>query len=138
MQTRAVRVLTGSDDAETLLADGMGDTNHDSDIGRIVYTFRQWRGEPPPVWWNEAEHGKWVYRDIAGFCKAETIEGIRKRGFVLTPGRYVGAEALEDDGEPFREKYPRLLEELEESLAEGERLTALVRKKLGTPGYGSE
>ena len=64
------------------------------------------------------------------FCKAETIEGIRKQGFVLTPGRYVGAEAPEDDGEPFTEKYPRLLAELEESLAEGERLTGVIREHL--------
>ena len=138
MQTRALRVLTGDDDGETLLVDGLGDPNHDSDIGRIVYAFRQWRGESAPAWWNEAEHGEWIYRDIPGFCKAETIEGIRKQGFVLTPGRYVGTEEQEDDGEPFSEKYPRLLAELEESLAEGERLTAVVREKLGTAGYGSE
>ena len=67
------------DDGETLLADGLGDPNHDSDIGRIVYAFRQWRGEPAPAWWDEAEHGEWVYRDIPGFCKAETIEGIKKQ-----------------------------------------------------------
>ena len=131
MQTRALRVLTGGDDGETPLADGLGDPKHDSDIGRIVYAFRQWRGEPAPAWWDEAEHGEWVYRDISGFCKAEMTEGIRKHGFVLTPGRYVGAEAPEDDGEPFTEKYPRLLAELEESFTEGERLTAVVRERMG-------
>ena len=130
MQTRALRVLTGGDDGETLLADGMGDPKHDSDIGRIVYAFRQWRGEPAPAWWDEAKHGKWAYRDIPGFCKTETIEGIRKQGFVLTPGRYVGAESQDDDGEPFAERYPRLLAELEESFAKGERLTAVVRERL--------
>ena len=130
MQTRALRVLTGGDDGETLLADGLGNPKHDSDIGRIVYAFRQWRGEPAPAWWDEAEHGEWFYRDIPGFCKAETIEGIRKHGFVLTPGRYVGAEAPEDDGEPFTVKYPRLLAELEESFAKGEQLTAVVREYL--------
>ena len=130
MQTRALRVLTGGADGETLLADGLGDPKHDSDIGRIVYAFRQWRGEPAPTWWNEAEHGEWVYRDIPGFCKAETIEGIGKQGFVLTPGPYVGARAQVDDGEPFTEKYPRLLAEMEESLAEGERLTAAVKERL--------
>ena len=130
METRALRVLTGGDDGETLLADGQSDPNNDSDIGRIVYAFRQWRGKPAPAWWDEAEHGEWVYRDTPGFCKAETIEGIRKHGFVLTPGRYVGAEASEDDGEPFTEKYPRLLAELEESFAKGERLAAEVRTRL--------
>ena len=130
MQTRALRVLAGGDDGETLLADGLGDPTHDSDIGRIVYAFREWRGEPAPAWWDEGEHGEWVYRDIPGFCKAETIEGIRKQDFVLTPGRYVGAEAQLDDGEPFTVKYPRLLSELEESFAKGERLTAMVREHL--------
>ena len=123
-------MLTGGDDGETLLADGLGDPKHDSDIGQIVYAYRQWRGEPAPAWWNEAEHGEWIYRDIPGFCKAETIVGIKKHGFVLTPGRYVGAEEQMDDGEPFSEKYPRLLADLEESLTEGERLTAELRNKL--------
>lgn len=130
METRTLRVLTGGDDGETLLADGLGDPNPDSDIGRIVYAFRQWRGEPAPDWWDEAKHDKWEYRDIPGFCKGETIEGIGKHGFVLTPGRYVGAEAQEDDGEPFAEKYPRLLAELEECFAEGERLTGSIRLRL--------
>ena len=135
MQTRALRVLTGDDDGETLLADGLGDPKHDSDIGRIVYAFRQWRGEPAPAWWDEAEHGDWVYNDIPGFCKAETIEGISKQGFVLTPNRYVGAESQSDDEEPFANRFPRLLAELEEVLAEGERLTEVVREKLGITRY---
>lgn len=130
METRALRVLTGGEDSETLLTDELSDPKHDSDIGRIVYTFRQWRGEPVPTWWDEAEHGEWVYRDIPGFCKAETIESIEKQGFVLTPGRYVGAESQEDDGEPFPEKYPRLLAELEDSFAKMELLTAVVRERL--------
>jgi len=135
LRTRTLRVLTGGDDGETLLADGMGDPNVDSDIGRIVYAFRQWRGEPAPDWWDEASvaeggHGNWEYRDIPGFCKAETIAGIGKHGFVLTPGRYVDAEPQEDDGEPFEEKYPRLLAELEECFGEGERLMGVVREKL--------
>ena len=131
MQNRTLRVLTGGGDGETLLADGLGDPKHDSDIGRIVYTFRQWRGEPTPTWWDEAEHGEWIYRDIPGFCKAETIAGIGKHGFVLTPGLYVGTEEQKDDGEPFVKKYPRLLAELEECFGEGERLMVLVREQLG-------
>ncbi len=130
LQTRTLRVLTGGDDGETLLADGMGDPKPDSDIGRIVYAFRQWRGEPKPEWWDDNKHGAWVYRDIPGFCKAAAVEEIRKHGFVLTPGRYVGAKEQEDDGELFAEKYPLLLEELEACFAEGERLTGIVRAKL--------
>ena len=130
LQTRTLRVLTG-DDSEGMLPDGTGDPTPDSDIGRIVYAFRQWRGEPAPDCWDEEAHGAWAYEDVPGFCKAETIEGIAKHGFVLTPGRYVGAEAQEDDGEPFEEKYPRLLAELEECFTEGERLMGVVRQRLG-------
>ena len=86
---------------------------------------------PRPNGGTKKEHGEWTYRDIPGFCKAATIAEIAKHGFVLTPGRYVGAEEQEDDGEPFAEKYPRLVAELEEHFVEGERLTALIREKLG-------
>ena len=134
MQTRTLRVLTGGDDGVSMLADGMGDPKPDSDLGRIVYAFRQWRGERAPDWWDEAQHGAWAYRDIPGFCKAETVAGIGKYGFVLTPGRYVGAEEQEDDGEPFAEKYPRLLAELEECFGEGERLLGVAREKLARLG----
>jgi type I restriction enzyme M protein len=131
MQTRTLRVLSGGNEGETLLADGMGDPNADTDIGRIVYAYRQWRGEPAPEWWNENDYGGWYYDDEPGFCKSEAIDGIGKHGFVLTPGRYVGAEEQEDDGEPFAEKYPRLLAELEACFDEGERLMGAVRAKLG-------
>ena len=130
MQTRTLRVLSGGDDGESMLADGMGDAKADSDIGRIVYAFRQWRGEPKPDWWDETQHGEWSYRDIPGFCKSSKVEEIEKHGFVLTPGRYVGTEEQEDDGELFTEKYPRLLAELEEYFSEGDRLTATVRERL--------
>ncbi|QVL48020.1 MAG: N-6 DNA methylase [Thiocapsa sp.] len=136
LQTRTLRVLTGGDGGETLLADGLGDPRPASDIGRIVYAFRQWRGEPAPAWWDAVEHGDWTYRDIPGFCKAETIDGIRKHGFVLTPGRYVGAEEQEEDSEPFEEKYPRLLAELEACFVEGERLMGVVRERLKGVGNG--
>lgn len=130
MQTRTLRVLSGGNDGETFLADGLGDPKPNSDLGRVVYAFRQWRGEPAPEWWNETEHGAWIYQDIPGFCKSETIEAIGKHSFVLTPGRYVGAEAQEDDAEPFAEKYPRLVAELEECFAESQRSTDLVRDRL--------
>jgi len=134
MQTRTLRVLTGGDDGEGLLADSMGDPQPDSDTGRIVYAFRQWRGEPKPDWWSEEQSGAWTYRDIPGFCRAANIEEIKKHDFVLTPGRYVGTEELEDDGEPFEEKYPRLLAELRECFAEGDRITAEVHRRLREVG----
>lgn len=129
MQTRSLRALSG-DDGEMLFVEGAGDPKPDSDIGRIVYAYRQWRGEAAPEWWNESHHGAWAYRDIPGFCKRETIPGICKHGFVLTPGRYVGSEEQVDDDEPFVDKYPRLLMELETCFAESERLMGVVRGRL--------
>ena len=80
MQTRTLRVLTGGDDGESMLADGMGDPNFDSDLGRIVYAFRQWRGEPAPDWWDETQHGEWAYqRHTLAFAKR-----IRSRGSAST------------------------------------------------------
>jgi type I restriction enzyme M protein len=130
MQTRVLRVLTGIEQAECV--PGTNDPLPTSDVGRIVYTYRRWRGEPAPDWWNEKEHGEWKFSPVPGFAKAATIDEIAKHGHVLTPGRYVGAEEQADDAEPFAEKYPRLVAELEEQLAEGERLTAEVRRVLGS------
>ncbi len=138
MRTRTLRVLSGGDNGETLLADGLGDPKPDSDIGRIVYAFRQWRGEPAPEWWNDSQYGDWAYRDIPGFCKSEKIDGIAKHGFLLMPGPYVGAEDQEHDGEPFTDKYPRLIAELEECFARGEQLTRVVRERLGRVIGGAE
>jgi type I restriction enzyme M protein len=123
MQTRTLRVLTdGEGDA--------GDLPPQSDIGRIAYAFRQWRGEPAPEWWDAKKHGKWAFGAVPGFCKAVTVEEIAKHGFVLTPGRYVGAEEQEEDGEPFAEKYPRLLAELDAHFRESERLEAVIQERL--------
>lgn len=130
MQTRTLRVLTGADNGATTGGDGTGDPLPTSDIGRIVYAFRQWRGEPAPDWWEIEDHGDWIYRDSPGFCKAETIGEIVKNGFVLSPGRYVGAEELEDDGEPFAQKYPRLIAELEQQFIESDKLSIVVRRSL--------
>src|SRR6185437_1558997 len=131
MQTRTLRLLTGADNGATIDGDGTGDPLPNSDIGRIVYAFRQWRGEPAPDWWDAKQHGDWRYRDIAGFCKAAKIgEIIEKHGTALTPGRYVGAEELEADGEPFAEKYARLLAEVESHLAESQRSGERVRQLL--------
>ena len=64
-------------------------------------------------------------------ARLRTIPGIAKHGFVLTPGRFVGAEEQADDGEPFVEKYPRLLAELDKCFGEGERLMSVVREQFG-------
>lgn len=71
------------------------------------------------------------YADEPGFCKAARVDEIEAHNCVLTPGRYVGAGAAEEDGEPFVEKFDRLTAELREQFAEGRRLEAEIGAKLG-------
>jgi type I restriction enzyme M protein len=137
MQTRTLRVLSGADPGQTTGEDGAGDPLPNTDIGRIVYTYRQWRGEPKPEWWEEKQHGDWSFRPMAAFSKAVTSEEVAKNGHVLTPGRYVGAEEAEDDGEPFSEKYSRLIAELESQFVESSRLQEAVRKNLKEIGWST-
>ena len=98
----------------------------DDDLGRIAGTYHAWRGQK----------GACKYEDVAGFCKSATLEEIAAHDFVLTPNRYVGAEDVEDDGEPFDAKMKRLVRELEGQLAEGARLDREIRKNLRGLGYG--
>jgi len=56
-----------------------------------------------------------VYRDIPGFCKSATLHDIRHHNYILTPGHYVGAAEIEDDGEPSEEKMVRLTAELKKN-----------------------
>jgi type I restriction enzyme M protein len=98
----------------------------DPDIARIASTYHAWRGEP--------DAGE--YADVAGFCKSAHLDEVRAHGHVLTPGRYVGAEAAEDDGEAFEEKMARLTTQLREQLAEGERLDEAIAANLKELGYG--
>jgi type I restriction enzyme M protein len=128
LQTRTLRVLSGLEDAECV--PGTSDALPTSDIGRIVYAYRMWRGEPQPEWWKKKEHGEWSFNSTPGFAKPATIEEIAKHGHVLTPGRYVGAEEVEEDAEPFAEKYPCLVAEVEDCLKESERLADCIRKQL--------
>jgi len=96
------------------------------EIARIAGTYHAWRGEKIA--------GK--YEDIPGFCKSVTIEEIRKHGHVLTPGRYVGAQAQEDDGEPFEEKMRRLTATLRQQQTEATKLDAAIAANLKELGYG--
>ena len=98
----------------------------DADIQRIANTVHSWRGDGETA----AE-----YADIPGFCRSVTLAEIAEHGHVLTPGRYVGAEAVEDDDEVFAEKMQRLTEKLGEQMAKGAELNGLIRQKLGGLGY---
>jgi type I restriction enzyme M protein len=96
----------------------------DDDIAHIAGTFQDW----------QRDEGS--YEDVPGFCKSATLDEIAGHGFVLTPGRYVGAAAAEDDGEPFDEKMARLTAELAAQFAESARLEATIRENMRRLGYG--
>jgi type I restriction enzyme M protein len=87
------------------------------------------------AWRGEKDAGD--YADVPGFCKSATLEDIRNHGHVLTPGRYVGTEAQEDDGEPFEEKMRRLTAQLREQHAEAQRLDEAIWDNLKELGYGA-
>ncbi len=94
------------------------------ELERIAATYRAWRGDK----------GAGDYEDVAGFCKSATLEEIRKNGYVLTPGRYVGAEEVEDDEVPFEERMGRLVKQLGGQFAESAKLEKEIRenfKELG-------
>ena len=73
--------------------------------------------------------------DVKGFCAVATLDDIAKQDYILTPGRYVGIEEQEDDGEPFEEKMARLTSELSEMFKKSHELEDEIRKKLGEIGY---
>lgn len=94
-------------------------------IEKIANTVRAWRGEK--------DAGK--YEDVSGFCKSTTLEEIKKNGYVLTPGRYVGLADIEDDGIPFEEKMEKLSSELREAFANGRKLEQEIEKNLKELGF---
>ncbi|MFY0530069.1 N-6 DNA methylase [Archangium gephyra] len=98
----------------------------DEDLQRVASTYHAWRGD-------KAANS---YRDIPGFCKAALMDEIATHGFVLTPGRYVGAEMSEEDGEDFALKMARLTATLSAQFRESERVTIAIRKNLRGLGYG--
>jgi type I restriction enzyme M protein len=75
-------------------------------------------------------------QDVPGFCKSATLDEIVANGCVLTPGRYVGAEEVEDDDEPFEEKMKHLTAKLEEQFVESSRLEMAIRRNLKGLNYG--
>jgi type I restriction enzyme M protein len=111
MKTRVERVLT------------------DEDIAKIGDTVHAWRGD------GEVSD---AYEDVAGFCYKAKLEEIEKNGFVLTPGRYVGAADIEDDGEVFEDKMNRLSTLLKQQQEEGAKLDAAIARNLAWLGFGGE
>src|SRR5208283_147824 len=112
------------------------------DIAKIARTHHAWRGDSegrvpraPNQKQGVAELRPPKYEDIAGFCKSATQDEIRTHGHILTPGRYVGAADIEDDGEPFEDKMKRLTATLENQFAESAKLEKAIRQNLKTIGH---
>ncbi|HEY3393754.1 MAG TPA: class I SAM-dependent DNA methyltransferase [Lacipirellulaceae bacterium] len=99
----------------------------DDDIAKIASTYHAWRGD---------KDCKAKYADVLGFCKSATLNDIRQHGHILTPGRYVGAADVEDDGEPFDDKINRLTAKLRAQAAESAKLDKLIWANLEEIGYG--
>ena len=97
----------------------------DGDIARITDTYRAWRGED----------GVGDYADVPGFCKAASLEEVRKHGHVLTPGRYVGAAPQEEDEEPFEDKMTRLVAQLRDQQGQGAKLDTAIKANLARLGF---
>jgi type I restriction enzyme M protein len=111
METRVNRVLT------------------EADIAKIAGTVHAWRSD------GEVSDS---YEDVAGFCYSAKLEQIEKNGFVLTPGRYVGAADVEADGEVFEEKMKRLTGLLKQQQEDGAKLDAAIARNLALLGFGAE
>lgn len=93
----------------------------DEDVKRIANTY------------NAFADG--TLKDEKGFCAVVTTQDIAKQDYILTPGRYVGIEEQEDDGEPFEEKMSRLTSELSELFAKSHELEAEIKERLGAIGF---
>jgi type I restriction enzyme M protein len=106
----------------------------DADLEKIVSTYHAWRGDQLST--VDCRPSTSAYADIPGFCKSATTAEIAAHGHVLTPGRYVGAVEIENDGEPFEEKMPRLIAELNAQFAESARLEQAIKANLKGLGYG--
>lgn len=95
----------------------------DEDIAKITGTYHAWR----------AKGSK--YKDVAGFCKSAKREEVVRHGYILTPGRYVGTEAQEEDSEAFEEKMKRLTGELSEQFKKSSELKKEIRNNLEGLGF---
>lgn len=96
----------------------------DEDVKKISETYHAWRGE-----------NKLKYEDVAGFCKSAKMEEVEKHNFILTPGRYVGIEEVEEDDEEFEAKMERLTSELSKQMEEGKKLDDEIKKNLQKIGW---
>ncbi|AHF00656.1 DNA methyltransferase [Thiomicrospira aerophila AL3] len=97
------------------------------DLNQIAMLYHRWRG-------TEFSDGE-EYQDIPGLVFSASLDDIKKHDYVLTPGRYVGAAEVEDDGEPFSDKMTRLTAQLSKQFKESDRLEAEIKTNLAGLGY---
>jgi type I restriction enzyme M protein len=112
----------------------------EADLAKIAGAYHNWRNVPSVGVARLRNFESFVnvapeYQNIKGFCHAATLDEVRANNYVLTPGRYVGAEDIEDDGIPFDEKMNALTGRLAAQFAESARLELLIRDKLKEVGY---
>jgi type I restriction enzyme M protein len=100
----------------------------DEDIQRITDTYHAWRGD------RDARS----YEDVAGFCKAARIKEIAKHGFILTPGRYVGAGDVAEEDEPFEQRMTRLSALLSQQMLQAQQLHGRIASNLSALGFRME
>lgn len=101
----------------------------DTDIQKIAATYHSWKQD-------EDAPGKVAFEDIPGFCKSAGLEEVRLHDYILTPGRYVGAEIPEDDDEEFAAKMVKLTNELAAQFEESSRLEGKIKESLKSIGIG--
>jgi len=123
------------------------------DIQKIANTYHNWKASPQPEPTCHSEqprHSELVsepkpnsnqttainYQDIAGYCKSATLDEIKANDYVLTPGRYVGAAEIEDDGIPFETKMSELSKTLYSQMEQATELEKAIRQNLEVLGYG--
>jgi len=120
----------------------------DDDLAKIAGTYHTWRSgtetenpteNPQNVGRPSGRHDNAsannTYQDIAGYCKSATLEEIKNNDYVLTPGRYVGAAEIEDDGIPFEDKMKNLSQTLYQQMQDAQDLDAAIKKNLAVLGY---
>jgi len=108
------------------------------DILQIGRTYHSWRQESSSPSGRSGDEGQPSYENIPGYCYSAELEDMRKHDYVLTPGRYVGAAAIEDDGIPFETKMTEMSQTLYAQMAESEKLDEVIKANLTKLGYGDK
>ena len=109
----------------------------EDDLDAIAGVYHEWRNDVgADLVSAQGDHKDRPYKDKPGWWKSASLDDIKGHGYVLTPGRYVGAEEVEDDGVPFEEKMAALSAELYEQFAKADELESTIKKNLEGLGYG--